>query len=189
MEHRFITDPDIHEPKGCASAQGNTVYVANGGGSGDWTNTVLLGEIFVKDDFVLPLVEASDLQLEEPSQYTKFNVLNVWNTGMSRGVTLDAYNGSIQISKSGIYEISFFVCHSIGGTVDKDLAFKYAINGNLSQRKVRTTSLINNQKLISSASGLAFLNAGDIVDIYVACSATIDLLVSDASLSVKGFIS
>lgn len=35
-EHSTITDPDIHEPKGISSAVANTLYVADGSGSGDW---------------------------------------------------------------------------------------------------------------------------------------------------------
>lgn len=35
--HRTLTDPEIHEPKGAASANEGQVYVANGSGSGVWT--------------------------------------------------------------------------------------------------------------------------------------------------------
>ena len=36
-EHSAITDPNIHEPKGVATATSGTVYVANGAGSGSWS--------------------------------------------------------------------------------------------------------------------------------------------------------
>jgi len=35
-EHSVITDPNIHEPKGVATAAAGEVYVANGSGSGAW---------------------------------------------------------------------------------------------------------------------------------------------------------
>jgi hypothetical protein len=35
-EHKDITDPNLHEPKGVASATAGQVYVANGSGSGTW---------------------------------------------------------------------------------------------------------------------------------------------------------
>lgn len=35
-EHKNITDPNIHEPKGVAAASDGQVYVADGAGSGDW---------------------------------------------------------------------------------------------------------------------------------------------------------
>ena len=36
IQHNIITDPDIHEPKGAATAASGKVYVANGSGSGTW---------------------------------------------------------------------------------------------------------------------------------------------------------
>ena len=36
-EHNTLTDPELHEPKGVASANDNEVYLANGFGSGVWT--------------------------------------------------------------------------------------------------------------------------------------------------------
>lgn len=38
VEHSAITDPNIHEPKGASSATNNQVYVANGAGTGVWTD-------------------------------------------------------------------------------------------------------------------------------------------------------
>lgn len=35
-DHASATDPEIHEPKGIASAGANRVYVADGNGSGSW---------------------------------------------------------------------------------------------------------------------------------------------------------
>ncbi len=36
IQHVDITDPQIHEPKGASAAGANTVYVADGSGSGAW---------------------------------------------------------------------------------------------------------------------------------------------------------
>lgn len=36
IQHASITDPQIHEPKGASTATADTVYVANGSGSGSW---------------------------------------------------------------------------------------------------------------------------------------------------------
>lgn len=43
IEHRVITDPEIHEPKGVSTAAANTAYVANGTGSGAWQKLPLNG--------------------------------------------------------------------------------------------------------------------------------------------------
>ena len=36
VQHASLTGSDIHEPKGANSASSNTLYVANGSGSGTW---------------------------------------------------------------------------------------------------------------------------------------------------------
>lgn len=38
VQHSALTGAELHEPKGAASATANTVYVANGSGSGAWTS-------------------------------------------------------------------------------------------------------------------------------------------------------
>lgn len=47
VEHSALTGSDLHEPKGVSTAASNTVYVANGAGSGSWSPTQLVftGEI------------------------------------------------------------------------------------------------------------------------------------------------
>ena len=40
IEHRIITDPEIHEAKGITTAATNTSYKANGAGTGTWRKTV-----------------------------------------------------------------------------------------------------------------------------------------------------
>ncbi len=36
IQHKNITDPDIHEPKGVAASSVDTVYVSGGAGTGTW---------------------------------------------------------------------------------------------------------------------------------------------------------
>tara|TARA_R110002051_G_scaffold66537_1_gene120555 strand:+ start:1888 stop:2352 length:465 start_codon:yes stop_codon:yes gene_type:complete len=37
-EHSTLTGSDLHEPKGTAAANADQIYIANGSGSGAWTN-------------------------------------------------------------------------------------------------------------------------------------------------------
>lgn len=46
-EHSVITDPNIHEPKGVASAAAGRVYVADGAGSGSWSSVGAATTVFV----------------------------------------------------------------------------------------------------------------------------------------------
>lgn len=43
ISHKNITDPQIHEPKGVSAATSGQVYVADGSGSGDWTDRDSIG--------------------------------------------------------------------------------------------------------------------------------------------------
>lgn len=43
VSHKDITDPNIHEPKGVATATVGQVYVADGAGSGGWFTPVFFG--------------------------------------------------------------------------------------------------------------------------------------------------
>lgn len=43
IEHTLITDPFLHEPKNVSSALSNTVYVANGAGTGSWSKVPAQG--------------------------------------------------------------------------------------------------------------------------------------------------
>lgn len=36
VAHSGLSDPNIHEPKGCSAAAVDTIYQANGSGSGSW---------------------------------------------------------------------------------------------------------------------------------------------------------
>lgn len=47
--HSTLTGIDLHEPKGAADAASGQVYVANGAGSGTWTNRVQMGFLDYND--------------------------------------------------------------------------------------------------------------------------------------------
>jgi hypothetical protein len=54
VSHASITDPNIHEPKGVATAAADKAYVANGSGSGAWgyplpkgIDSAAAGQVFV----------------------------------------------------------------------------------------------------------------------------------------------
>ena len=45
IEHNIITDPDLHEPKGIASANSRNIYIADGAGSGIW-QPIAMGSVW-----------------------------------------------------------------------------------------------------------------------------------------------
>jgi hypothetical protein len=49
VNHSTLTDPKLHEPKGCSTASSGMVYVSNGAGSGQW-KYIPTGWGYYKDD-------------------------------------------------------------------------------------------------------------------------------------------
>lgn len=84
IQHALIQDPMIHEPKGAATANNGTVYVANGTGSGVWTPT---------NDFPVRTGWAS----YEDAQYTSLSPLAV-TSGVRTKLTIDALKATTETS-------------------------------------------------------------------------------------------
>lgn len=63
VQHKTLTDPDLHEPKGVSSATNGQVYVADGAGSGAWkeypTATETLKGILLKAATVAALTDST----------------------------------------------------------------------------------------------------------------------------------
>ncbi len=86
VQHSALTGAELHEPKGAAAASANTVYVANGSGSGAWTSfTTWLAtatgatptELTRSSDVSVRLVSAgSTLAVTEASHDGKIILLN-----------------------------------------------------------------------------------------------------------------
>ena len=91
-EHSVLTDPNIHEPKGISGAAANTVYVANGSGSGVWTNAPVSGWWDYNDgsgSIALPAGVWTTLTNDGAgantvNTYALPGAGSVWNTGTNR---------------------------------------------------------------------------------------------------------
>lgn len=60
IEHKNILDPNIHEPKGIATATVNQIYSANGAGSGTWgelpySDTVIMADVSTASFVIIPI--------------------------------------------------------------------------------------------------------------------------------------
>ncbi len=62
VQHSAITDPEIHEPKGASTASADTVYVADGAGSGTWEKVTSdsLNKSSI-DTFIQASIDAEDV--------------------------------------------------------------------------------------------------------------------------------
>lgn len=68
IEHKDIIDPNIHEPKGVSTAAAETVYRANGLGSGTWGFPLLQGQTAAEDNKV-PMKSGSGILWQDHPWY------------------------------------------------------------------------------------------------------------------------
>jgi hypothetical protein len=104
-EHSTLTGSDLHEPKGVAAASANTVYVANGSGSGTWrkvakadlNNTEIFPNQFTVSLTLTDISTAETLLVAVPYTSTLTRVVGVLGgaiTGSDAAVTLLQNGGS-----------------------------------------------------------------------------------------------
>jgi hypothetical protein len=183
IQHKLITDPDIHEPKGAATASSGKVYLANGTGSGAWDYPPgkAHGEIYID-------AGATSQTLSAASAYAKLNPTGEWTAGVSNVLTLGAGTGIITLTQAGTYMINFWCQFSTAsiasGTVYN---FKYNLDGTNSSRTLTVAKTSNgSDKLHVSALGLVTATANQVLSIYVGgdgTSSSTAITVIEAGLS------
>ncbi len=113
-EHSAIADPDIHEPKNVASANSGDVYVADGAGSGSWTegSGLTYGELFFTGSTIATLTttSATYVLMEGSSEG--------WVSELSNNLTLSSAASSMTIITPGIYEFSAYFTLKTTGAIE-----------------------------------------------------------------------
>lgn len=68
-KHSLLSGADLHEPKGADTASAGTVYVADGSGSGTWSNIVGTNVVIVENEDDFPTSSAGVITLAEDTVY------------------------------------------------------------------------------------------------------------------------
>jgi hypothetical protein len=169
IQHKLITDPDIHEPKGVATASAGKAYVANGTGSGSWEypSGKVHGEIYIDAGVTSQTLSGS-------SAYAKLNPTGEWTAGVSNILTLGAGTGIITLTQAGTYMINFWCLFSTASlSSGTNYNFKYNLDGTNSTRTITVQKFTNgSDKLHVSALGLVTVTAGQVLSIHVAGDGT-----------------
>jgi hypothetical protein len=111
-EHNTITDPNIHEPKGVASASDGQVYIADGVGSGDW-RYIPHGHMYYSNI-------GTGITLTSPATYTKIGPTTVGDAD-PREIT---HSGTGRLTYTGVtamdmsITVTLTIKHSAGSGVD-----------------------------------------------------------------------
>jgi hypothetical protein len=184
IQHRLISDPDLHEPKGIASSAANKVYVADGEGSGSWEfpPASVFGEIYID-------IGVTTQTLSAASAYAKLNPTAEWTQGIVSGLTSDPTNGYLTLTQAGKYEVTFWIVLDTAAiSATSTYKFKYAINDVINGRTLSIKKYTNGaERLTLSATGYLSLDtAGSTLSIQVAgddTSSSTNITVIDAGLS------
>jgi hypothetical protein len=169
IQHKLITDPDLHEPKGVAAAVTGKVYVSNGSGSGVWEYPPgkAHAEIYID-------AGATTQTLSGSSAYARLNPTGEWAAGVTNVLTVTAGSGTITLSEAGNYMINFWCLFSTASlSSGTNYNFKYNLDGTNSTRTITVQKFTNgSDKLHVSALGLVTVTAGQVLSIHVAGDGT-----------------
>ena len=97
IQHKNITDPNIHEPKGVALAAVDTVYVATGSGSGVWKKVDTAITSYIEYSFIGSLSSSTATSANYP---TTFTTVTAGDTGITNNTN------RLTVTKAGIYLIN-----------------------------------------------------------------------------------
>lgn len=209
IQHNIITDPDIHEPKGVASATSGTVYKADGTGSGNWVypltgiDTALNGQVFESDgsgsgSWKYPPAKGhaeiyinggtTAHTLGSASAFTLLNPSGEWTaSGAEDVLSVTAASGEINLDLAGHYKIDFWCNFTTASVAAGSLyKFKFAIDGVVSPRVVTVTKPTNGADILHvAATGIVSATAGQTLSMYVGgdgSSSSTNITVTEAGL-------
>ena len=165
IQHNIITDPDIHEPKGVASATSGKVYISNGSGSGAWEYPPgkAHAEIYISGGTTAHSLAGS-------SAYTILNPSGEWTASGNEDIlTVTPASGVITLNQAGHYLITFWINFTTTAIAQGSLYnFKFALDGTTSTRTSTVAKPTNGaDKLTLSSTGTVSATANQALSIYV----------------------
>lgn len=169
VQHSALTDPNIHEPKGVASAAAGKVYFADGSGSGDWLfpSGHAYSEMYITGNTTTQTLAAS-------SGTAILNPTGAWANAITANVTATPADGEFTITSAGMYQVTFWATFDTASiAAGAKYNFHYAVNDTPSTRKIPVAKISNGvDTLHCSADGLVTLAAADTISMYVGGDAT-----------------
>ena len=172
----------MHEPKGASTAASGDVYVADGAGSGVWTQAHTYVNSYIAFDSSTPAYSHSVT--------TSFTVINPtfilstslgW-TGLSSPNARLRYDGAANITAAVQLCMSF---QNNSGT-NKDLEVIFRKNGGVLNGAHAIDTAINGQWKTLVISDYGSFSTNDYLEVFVKGSASFTLNVASANLTVLG---
>ena len=110
-DHASLTDPELHEPKGVASASLGKVYRADGSGSGAWTDPKVFS---TKPQYGELILAANATATTLTAASTVYDIAGTWDDTLLSGFTQST--NRLVVPTSGVYRIdaNVVLTHAIG---------------------------------------------------------------------------
>jgi len=188
IEHKDISEADLHEVKGASTAQAGQILIADGAGNTSFKHNLTNshGEMLIAGyTTALALTAAVDPTLATDSDYVKITGASMWAAGHLDRVTFNV--DELVVPDAGGYQVTFWASldSSAAGAL---IGVKYAINDTTpySTRKILTSSKsIGDVENIFGAGIVEPLAANDTISLYIASDTITNVVVKEAGLLIS----
>jgi hypothetical protein len=185
-EHKDLTGADLHEPKGIASATAGQILVADGAGSGAWTDSPINihGEmIIVANGTSTPTAAAVDPTLATDSDYVQISA--GWADGHLDGVTRDG--DELVATIAGEYWMTFWATLLVP-KANNHCGIKFGFNESTpysSRKIIHSSGGTNNYFTLAATGHIGSVGVGDSVGIYLASTLADSIVVQEATCMIQ----
>jgi hypothetical protein len=183
VNHSALSDPYLHEPKGASTAAAGEVYLANGAGSGAWTELSRYVNGYVAFNAVTPYA----YQHSVTTAYTPLNptfaleASNGFIASASPNARL-VYTGTESIVAS----VNFTIAYKNDSGTLRDFELVFYKNGAVMNGGHIIVSAVSGEWNSATLTDLSTLNTNDYIEVFVKGSAAFTLDLASASLTISG---
>ena len=184
IQHKLITNADLHEPKGVSAASNKTVYVANGSGSGAWTAPNAVANVYIAFNSASPTYTQANT--------TSDVILNpTWVSGVISGFTVQTSpNARLRYDGTDTKNVNItlaMACNQASGS-NKNVEFALFKNGTelAGSRSIRTTTTSDWGNI--TVVGSTTMATNDYIEVKSKTSAAATIQYASLSLRVLGAV-
>jgi hypothetical protein len=181
VNHSTLTDPYLHEPKGVASAASGEVYIADGAGTGAWTQLQRHVGGYLAFSATSPYIHSATTS-DTPLDPTFTIVDNNGFTGVSTPNAGIRYDGLESIHAGITFTAS--VQQTSGHDRDVELVL-YLNNSQLAGSRVVTTSKNGEWAQFTTAFNTT-LATNDVIEVHTKVDSTSSVQFASAYLRITG---
>jgi hypothetical protein len=187
IEHKDITDPNIHPPTGFSTASQCQVLTKGPLGEPQWVFPG--GNVFAQMDIINNATAVSLSAATDPTLATNSDYVPAKGAGFPWAATnerlLQVIDDEFVVQHRGLYKLDFWATLRVA-TNNRFIGIKFSINGVLSPQKIITRSTENNDNRNVAASAIVpvTLEVGDTIGLHVAAFDATSVTFVDAGMTM-----